>query len=363
MSLDRITGQQRAKAQISAWFASGRLPHAVLITGQEGVGKRRLALELAKAINCRQMPGVGCDSCSSCTKAESLSHPNVHVLLPLPTGVSRSGTDAEQFATIRETALEYLAGGSMSRSGSNLPKDHILLLQREMSFAPTEAPKRVAIIFEADCMQKAGANSLLKILEEPPRHAVFLLVSAVPDRLLPTVVSRCQRLPLRPLTADETRDQLVSGGMSQEQAELGSRLAEGNRFLPASVAGDDFDRLRQLVERFIDSALSGREDEYWSLLEDLGGRPDKQKMEGFLGLCSAYLRDLFLIDTSRESKVANVDRTPQLAGWSGRVDRRRLAGVAESLDAAFDSQRHNVSPQLLLADIWHQLRRSGIVGG
>jgi len=360
LSFDRVTGQERAKSQISAWFASGRLPHAVLISGQEGVGKRRLALELAKAITCRQRPGEGCDNCPSCSKADSLSHPNIHVLLPLPTGSSRSGTAAEQFAALREAALEYVDGGTVSRSGSNLPKDHILLLQREMSFAPTEAPKRVAIVYEADCMQPAGANSLLKILEEQPRHAVFLLVSAATDRLLPTVVSRCQRLPLRALTEHEVRDQLVTAGVTSDRADLGARLAVGNRIRPANIGGDDFGVLRDLVERFIDSALGGREDEYWALLEDLGGRPDKQQMEGFFGLCSAYLRDLFLIELQRPSQVANLDRAQRLTDWSNRLNPRRLDVVALSLDAAFDSQRHNVSPQLLLAELWHQLRRSGV---
>lgn len=359
MSFDRVTGQERAKAQIKAWFASGRLPHAVLLTGQEGVGKRRLALELAKAINCQQRPGEGCDECRSCARIETLSHPNVHVLLPLPTGTSRTGTDAEQFATLRETALEYLAGGTMTRSGSNLPKDHILLLQREMSFAPTEAPRRVAIIFEADCMQRAGANSLLKILEEPPRHAVFLLVSASTDRLLPTVISRCQRLPLRALTPQEVGDKLTAAGVTAERAEVAARLASGSRLSADHLGGDDFTALRSVVERFIASALGSREDEYWALLEELGGRPDKQFMEGFLSLCSAYLRDLFLVGLDRQTQVANLDRGPQLVSWSQQVQPGRLGAVAECLDAAFDSQGHNVSPQLLLAELWHQLRRSG----
>ncbi|MDA0336483.1 MAG: hypothetical protein O2782_15070 [bacterium] len=361
MSFSRVTGQQRAKAQIGAWFASGRVPHTVLISGQEGVGKRRLALELAKAISCRQRPGDGCDTCPSCIKADTLSHPNIHVLLPLPTGTSRSTTDAEQFSALREAALEYMAGGTVARSGSNLPKDHLMLLQREMSFAPTEAPKRVAIIFEADCMQRAGANSLLKILEEPPRHAVFLLVSAAADRLLPTVLSRCQRLPLRALAASEVREQLVAAGVATERADLAARLSQGNRIRPATVGGDDFAARRDLVERFMDSALHGREEDYWALLEDLGGRPDKQQMEGFFELFSAYLRDLFLLDLQGPSRVANVDRVDRLADWSNRVDSRRLDGVARSLDAAFDSQRYNVNPQLLLAELWQQLRRSGAV--
>lgn len=359
MSFDRITGQERARAQIAAWFDADRLPHAVLLTGQEGSGKRQLAMELAKAIVCRSRPGNGCDSCASCTKVDSLQHPNVHVLLPLPTGTSRTGSDAEQLSTLRETALEYLRGGG-SRAGANLPKEHILLLQREMSFAPTEAPRRVAIIFEADCMQPAGANSLLKILEEPPRHAVFLLVAATTDRLLPTVVSRCQRLPLRPLHGEEVRQRLLDDGVDPERAGLAQRLAEVNAFRPDAVAADDFGALREHVERFIDSALAGREEDYWSLLEDLGGRPDKRQMEGFLGLCSTYLRDLFLIGLARPERVAHADRTPQLSQWSQRIDPDRLPDVAGCLDAAFQSQRVNVSSQLLLADLWHQLRRSGI---
>lgn len=358
MSFARITGQQRAKAQVDAWFASGRLPHAILITGREGVGKRRLALALAKAILCRQEEAEGCDACGSCTKVDHLTHPNLHILLPLPTGSSRTGSDNEQFASLRETALEYLAGAGVGRAGSNIPKDHVRLLQREMSFAPTEADSRVAIIFEADCMLAAGANSLLKILEEPPRHAVFLLVSATADRLLPTVVSRCQRLPLRPLSAGEVREAALAQGATEARATLAARLSVSNRIRPGDVTDDEFETLRGLVERFIDSGLEGREDDYWALLEELGGRPDKRRMEGFLELCSAYLRDLLLIDLQRGERVANADRQSALDTWQTRVDFVGLDRVAHTLDEAFECLARNVSSQLLLADLWYQLRRS-----
>lgn len=360
MSFDRVPGQERAKGQIAAWFAGDRLPHAILLTGAEGSGKRRLAIELAKAMVCKVRPGHGCDECPSCRKVDTLQHPNVHTLLPLPTG-TKASSDDDALTALRGAALEYLEGGSTARSGSNLPKSHILLLQREMSFAPTEAPRRVAIIFEADCMQPAGANSLLKILEEPPRHAVFLLVTASADRLLPTVVSRCQRLPLQALRGTQVRDQLVAQGTASERADLAGRLAEANGIRPDIVSGDDFDELRDRVERFIDSALTGKEQDYWQLLEEMGGRPDKQTMEGFLGLCSTYLRDLFLLGVQPTPAVTHPDRSERLAGWLQRLDARRIGAVAEGIDEAFDSQRHNVSSQLLLADLWHQLRRCGIV--
>lgn len=359
MSLAGVTGQERARAQVAAWFASGRLPHAVLITGHSGVGKRRLALELAKAILCGRSEADACDACPSCHKVEGLRHPNLHVLLPLPTGGSRPSGEAESFAALREAALEYLAGGLVARSGSNIPKEHIQLVQREMSFAPTEAPKRVALLFEADCMHPAGANSLLKILEEPPRHAVFLLVSAAADRLLPTIVSRCQRLPLRPLPGGDIRAQLLAQGADPERANLAARLAVGNRIRPDRVLAEGFDGQRDLAERFLECGLRGREDEYWVLLDELGGRPDKERMEAFLELCSAYLRDLFLVALGRGEHVANHDRRDRLSAWSRLVAAGDLDRIALCLDGAYDSLHRNVNPQLLLADLWVQLRRSG----
>lgn len=359
MGLASVTGQERARAQIGAWLGSGRLPHAILITGREGVGKRRMALELAKAITCRRFAGDACDVCPSCLRAERLTHPDIHVLLPLPTGSGRSGAESEPAAALREAALEYLQGGGLSRSGTNIPKEHVRLLQREMAYAPTEAPRRVAILLEADCMHPAGANSLLKILEEPPRHAVFLLVAGAADRVLPTIASRCQRLHLRSLSEADVRRRIQTAGGSAERALLAARLAAGSNIRPADVAAEEFDGHRQLAERFLDAGLAGREDDFWALLEEVGARPDRRRLETFLGLCSSYVRDLFLIGLDRGDRVAHIDRREQLATWSELVAADRLDRFAQALDQAYESLTRNVSPQLVLADLWSQLRRCG----
>ena len=359
--LDRVTGQERAKAQIGAWLASGRLPHAILITGREGAGKRGLAMELARAVLCgRSGPAGGCGDCPTCLRIDRLTSPNLQVLLPMPTGAGRKESDAEQFAALRETALDYLQGGRALRTAGNIRKEHLVLLQREMAFAPAPgSSRRVAVIFEADRMQAAGANSLLKTLEEPSRHALFLLVAQTAERLLPTVVSRCQRLPLRPLKAAEVQDELRASGAAVGRAALAGRLAAGGPIRPAAVAEESFDTLRDVAERFIDSGLCGREEDYWILLEDLGGRPDKERMEGFLEVCSTYLRDVLLVQGDRGHSVAHSDRAGLLDGWSGRVSGPALDHLARTVDAAYEALGRNVSPQLLLADLWHQLRRSG----
>ncbi|MBT6145113.1 MAG: DNA polymerase III subunit [Gemmatimonadetes bacterium] len=358
MSLASVTGQERAKAQIDAWLSADRLPHAILVTGPLGAGKRRLSLELAKAINCRTPGPDACDECSSCRKADTLTHPNLHVLLPLPTG-SR-GSDSETMSSLRETALEQISGNTTaSRTGTNISKESIRLLQKEMSFAPTEAPHRVGLILQAESMLAAGANSLLKILEEPPGQSIFILVSDTPDRLLPTILSRCQRLHLRPLSLSEQREQLQRAGIDDERADLAARLAASGRIRAEDVIdGDQFDELRDLVRRFLVSAIQSAEDDYWKVLEDLGGRPDRQRLEGFLQLCSAYLRDLFLVQQQQADAVANIDEQEALQQWATAMLPARIERVAQVLDQAYESLSRNVHPQLLLADLWYHLQRA-----
>ena len=361
--LDRVIGQERARAQVAAWLNSGRLPHAILITGPEGAGKRRLAIELARAVLCgRSGPSGGCGDCPTCLQIDHLSHPNLQVLLPMPPPrPGRKETEAERFAALREAALDYLEGGRALRTGGTIRKeDHLELVQHEMAFAPAPgSSRRVAVIFEADRMRPEGSNSLLKTLEEPPGHALFLLVSETAERLLPTVVSRCQRLPLRPRTAAEVRNELQGSGASVERASLAGRLAASGPVRPAEVADESFDALRDLVERFIDSGLCGRERDYWPLLEDFGGRPDKERMEAFLELCSTYLRDVLLLQGGRGGSVAHGDRGERLDDWSRRISGVGLDRLARTLDSAYEALGRNVNPQLLLADLWYQLRRAG----
>lgn len=358
--LDRVTGQERAKAQIRAWLASGRLPHAILISGREGAGKRRLAIELARALLCgRSGTDGGCGDCPACLQVGRLAHPNLHVLLPMPPPKPKQDEDA-QFAEIPAAARDYLDGGRALRTGGNIRKEHLIRVHREMAFAPVAGgSRRVAVVFEADRMRPEGSNSLLKTLEEPPGQGLFLLVSETAERLLPTVVSRCQRLVLRPLSAAEVQDKLQASGAPAERAALAGRLAAGGSVRPEAVAEESFEGLRELVERFIDSGLSGREQDYWVLVEEFGARPGKERMEGFLELCSTYLRDVLLLQGDRGGAVAHNDRGERLHAWSRRISGEGLDRLARTLDSAYEALGRNVNPQLLLADLWYQLRRRG----
>ena len=358
MPFEHINGQTRAKEQIQVWLEGDRLPHAILVTGPEGVGKRQLALELAKAINCRSAVADACGQCPSCRKTDSLNHPNVHILLPLPTGGGK-GSDAT-LAALRSAAADYLQHDTiLARSNRNISREHIRLLQHEMGYAPTEAPKRIGLIFEAESMHRVGANSLLKTLEEPQPHAVFIMVSSHPDRLLPTIISRCQRLQLAPLSGPELKALLATAGLDDERLELAARFAGGSRGRARQALDEEFEPMRDLAIRLVEAGLGvAPEEEYWAVQEEVASASDRGRFETFLGIGAVVLRDLFLLHHGRRTDIVNVDRAERLQRCLERVQPERLEDVVMELEHAHDNLSRNANPQLLLAGLWWRLQQS-----
>ena len=351
-----IIGQGRAKKQVESWLRSERLPHTILIDGRPGVGKRDMALTLAKGINCQRENVFPCGECLSCTQTDSLTHPDVHTLMPLPPARGRGGDESQLMPRAYAAALEYLKEEAIAaRSNHNIPVDLVRLVQGQMHRSPTAGGRRICLIFEADRMHPAAANSLLKTLEEPPRQAVFVLVTSSADRLLPTVVSRCQRLRLQPLSREQLRLSLLDDGVSAEGSELGARFGEGSMSRAQETLADEFQDRRRTVERFLDDAVKGDDGGYWRLLDDLDVTQDKTQLEHFLRLSGLYLRDLFLLDAVGGNEVLNVDRLDTMSVMAQTIDGSRIEAAADAVEKAYEHLEMNVSPAIILADFWRAL--------
>lgn len=358
MSFSQIIGQERVKSLATAWLRAGRLPHAILVCGPAGTGKRRFARELAKGILCQQAEGLACDQCVSCHKVEALLHPDLHVLVPLPP--NRRGKSATRGPEeMRNAVVGYLHQGETPfHSTANIAREQLRTLQREMAYAPVESPRRVGLIYEAECMHPAGANSLLKVLEEPSRNAIFILVSSAPERMLSTVLSRCQRLPLQRLGRDVLLAHLSDSGLEPERIELAVRLAGGSLQRAEQVARGELDELRGRVEAFLTAGIGGADDGYWALLDELGARDERGRLERFLELCGVYLRDLFLLAHGLTERTALVDRRAALEQLLPHFSLDQLEASAVEIDRAFDYLTRNVNVHLVLADLWRCLRSS-----
>lgn len=194
-----LIGHQWAVDLLREHIRARRVRHAYLFTGPRGVGRRTLALRFAQALQCSTPPepGVPCGQCATCRRIAAGQHPDLFIV-------------------------------QAEREGGTLQVDQVRALQGQLALAPYEGPYRVALLLRFEEAHPAAANALLKTLEEPPGSVVLLLTAESAEALLPTIVSRCEVLRLRPLAPEVVAQALAQAhGVPEAQARLLAHLAGG----------------------------------------------------------------------------------------------------------------------------------------
>ncbi len=213
MSVWDALGPSPAALGLAKQLAFGDVPHAWLFVGPSGAGKRPLATAVSAAMNCPEEPGVGCGRCSACLRIMRYRHPDVHHVVP---------------------------------EGPLIPVEVVRdVIVREASRSPFEGTRKVFVIEEAERMNPAAQNALLKTLEEPQADTTFLLLSEHEEELLETVRSRCTVVRLKPLATDGIIEMLTRAGASQEVAALAGRLSDGDYERATAFAFDEEARRRR----------------------------------------------------------------------------------------------------------------------
>jgi len=180
-------------------IANQRIRHAYLFTGPPGIGRRTLALRFAQSLNCQQppTPGVPCRTCRTCQRIEMMQHPDLSIV------TAEEGSQTLKIGQVRA-------------------------LHRGISLAPYEAPYRIALLLNFEQANPNAANALLKSLEEPPSKVIMLLTALDAERLLPTIVSRCEQIRLRPVALDTTTQGLQTHwGIAPQEADTLSHISGG----------------------------------------------------------------------------------------------------------------------------------------
>ncbi|HEY2730395.1 MAG TPA: DNA polymerase III subunit delta' [Polyangia bacterium] len=325
MRWSEVIGQERVVEGLARAVGTGRVPHAYLFEGPPGVGKRGAALGLALALNCAEAPGRGCGACETCRRIEMGLHPDVPTFAP----------NGPQLVIEQAKAIVALA---QSR--------------------PHEAAARVVIVDGADALNPSAANSLLKTLEEPaPRNHVVLCTSA-PDRLLPTIRSRSQRVRFRALAEEALLRIADAHGIERSRAEVAVALADGSaaRMLAAARPEEDdasaaaWEAVAQLRAAVVAPGMTPALDAASALASD---KANKEALPPLVALLARLYRDALVTSAGAPELALFAERARELAGLEPARLLRSLGAIVEA-DAALLA---NVNPTLALERLLVQLRR------
>ncbi len=328
-----LIGQDGAVGLLEAALGQGRLPHALLLAGPEGTGKATAAHQVAARLLCRQGPDTEpCGKCPPCRHRQAGTAPDL---------------------------LEVTVA-----AGEEIRIDVIRDLAREVHLTPQESGCRAVILEPAEAMNPYAANALLKVLEEPPGEAVFLLISHRPDRLLPTIRSRCQPVRFRPVPAAAVERWLEEvHARSGEAARLAARLAGGSPGRALALADRPLGEERDAVLEALEGIRRGGGE---SILEVAKAWADAE-VETWLPHLLTWLRDLARVRVTAgripEQSLVHGDLGDRLESLARRLPfyaTERLARAADRLSDAIpgrESSRLAVEAFLILW--WREGRQAG----
>ncbi|MDD5541754.1 MAG: DNA polymerase III subunit delta' [Acidobacteriia bacterium] len=302
-------------------LSAGRLPHAMLFTGPEGVGKRTLALRISKALNCLKGGEEFCGECSSCRKIEAGSHPDV---------VWVTVEEGKQFLQI----------------------DQIRRAREDVFFQPFEGRYRIFIFDAAERMRSDAANSILKMLEEPPPQTKLFLLTSNFHSLLPTIRSRCQIFSFSPLPLSIVRRALdTRTEMSTPDRDLCARLAQGSIGRALSLDLELHRTLRAEVFEFLRGALTPRSAGTTLALAESMGK-DKESFEDRLNILYGLIHDVFyLLHRGDPAFLTNIDLLADLTKLSARVDEAWVDKTVATLDVIREGLRRSINRRMALEDL------------
>ena len=308
---DELTGNSRVKVVLKRMLISDRLPGAMLFTGEEGIGKKLFALEIARALNCRTPKDYeACGVCPSCVRIMKLNYPQ--------------RDDAEEWTQIIWT--DHADVGLVIAPRRVLRVDQMRQIEKEANFRPFEGKARVFLIDEADKLNDASANALLKVLEEPPRTSYLILITARPAMLLPTILSRCQMIRFSPLSPDEIEKYLTKNKLvDAKTARLRARAAGGS--MGRALSGDlvTFTSQRKAMLKVLNAlVLSEDRAQLLRSAEQLNEAQYKDEFEARLDVLETLIRDAWMLSLGVDSsQIVNEDLSAELKEVAQKMDPAR----------------------------------------
>ena len=322
MNFKYFLGNEKIKEQLSFLLSSSHFPHAIILEGEDGLGKRTLARELAAYLVCRSEGEKPCYECAQCIKAQKGVHPDI---------------------------FEHSAAGGARSFHVEVIRDVI----KDVYMSPNEAEYKIYILGNAHCMSESAQNALLKVLEEPPAYAVFILTAASKSMLLETVLSRAVTISLSGVDAKLGAELITQNNpdIDFDSAYEAVSAFGGNIGKAAeSLEGGKMERITQLVNSVVQALFADSEYEMLKAVSELGTQ--RREISVVLNLLKTVFRDAL---TQRDVLSGQADIVQQL---SQGFTKARLMALCEAAQSLIDMADKNANSALLATRISYELMRA-----
>ncbi|HCK11578.1 MAG: hypothetical protein CME21_00360 [Gemmatimonadetes bacterium] len=360
MPIGDLVGQGPVSSRLRHLVVTERIPPAVLICGPTGSGKTAAAFALARSLLCTgDRSSVPCESCDNCNRTRNMTHPDLHVKIPMKSVKGKPPPLVDQQARALE-AIQDPYGYALPEPNDNIAVDTIRDVINQFSKASFQGGRRISVVLRATQMMPAGANTMLKTLEEPPENAMMILTAPSLDSLLPTIISRCQLFRLGPANIQELAAHLQEKrGLSRENAEFISELSGGNTREALSLASDEAYILQDRAFRIVKALLSGRESQTFMKLEEFS----QAKAEVFevLKYVEVWIRDVLHFRVSGLDHIVNKHRVEDVEQLENQMSNETIIVLAEEIERVREMNIRNVNLQLSLTELWRQARSAALV--
>ena len=369
MQFAQIHGNEALKANLTGMVDGGKMGHALLFVEEQGMGAIAFALALSQYINCKDRSGGdSCGECNSCHKHGKLIHPDVHFVFPV--AATSSLAESEKKHPISDYFLDgfrqlvltnpyfdeqdlFDAIGLENKAG-NISVHEAKDIISKLSLKPYESEFKVMIIYLAEKMNAEAANKLLKLLEEPPQGTFFFLVCHKPDKLLPTILSRCQIIRLQPDTPEDICDMLCREEQADaDHAMVAARASRGSYGTALKLLREEEISVEYAsdIRELLDAALEHNLTKLLAIADALT-TPGREKQRDFCLYAENYIRKIFMFANGvPQISFALSGEYEHLERYAASIKKDFYRKALASLDTALSAIESNVNAKLTFVDL------------
>lgn len=373
MLFSSIPGLEETKEKIIQAVKNNHLAHALLFHGPEGTPNLKMALALSTYLHCAH-PGEddACGICPACQKMAKLIHPDMNFVFPMPGEGKENGDEDKEkdkkidfVASFRKFTLESLYGNvsdwirfnDIEKKQLNISKAAARQIIKTISLKSFEGGYKIILIWAPEYLHPSAANSLLKVLEEPPQKTLFLLVTTQPEQLLTTILSRTQKIMVRGFSDREIKTHLVTEGLcSKEGAAQVTQLADGNMREAYRLVDEVGDESTAFVRDWFRACFSLKINEIFKYT-DTFATSDKESQKAYLLSGLNVIREVLLKKAQLDSLMRSASEDRDFIEKLGInvLDENKMVKIYEVLNEAHYHLGRNANARILFAELSFRL--------